>query len=92
MWLVWVKLPTISDTTVTTVTAQPITNRWTPNSKLVLITCPRPDEPIAGLSTSVMAVRRYDPSTPGSFHPSWPTAITASIRLDTFNAFRMAVT
>jgi hypothetical protein len=38
-------------------TAQPITNRWTPNSKLVLITCPRPDEPIAGLSTSVMAVR-----------------------------------
>src|SRR6266508_1889527 len=31
-------------------------------------------------------------ATVGSFHPNWLTATTASVRLLTFNALRMAVT
>src|SRR6266853_5921099 len=34
----------------------------------------------------------YDLGIGGNFQPSWPTAMTASVRLDTCNALRIAVT
>ena len=34
----------------------------------------------------------YDLGVGGNFQPSSPTAMTASVRLDTFNALRIAVT